>query len=109
MRINAYSVFDRKTLAYHMPFYAPTDGAAVRTLADATADPNTSLGRHPNDYVLFEVGYFDDAAGALVATSPVRHIIDVIALVKATQAEIPFPETLQEKNKAYPRPNGEAA
>lgn len=92
MKINAYSIFDRKTLAYFPPFYAPTHGGAVRSLADLVGDTNTTVGRHPNDYVLFCIGCFDDAKGALEPISPIEHVIDAIALVKAMQHEIPFPD-----------------
>lgn len=92
MKTRAYSVYDRKALIYHMPYYALTDAVAVRTLADAMTDPNTSFGRHPNDYVLFFVGEFDDSNGQLWPEQPLKHVIDAQALVKALQSEIPFPE-----------------
>lgn len=92
MIINAYSIYDRKTLAYFPPFYAPTHGGAVRSLADLVQDMNTSVGRHPNDYVLYCVGIFDDSKGALLAQSPIEHVIDASALVRAMQQEIPFPD-----------------
>lgn len=89
MKLGCYSVYDRKTAAYHMPFYAPTDAAAARTLSDAVADPGSMLGRHPNDYVLYYVGDFDDQAGSYEPFAPPRHIVDVIALVPA-QPELPL-------------------
>lgn len=89
--IRCYSVFDRKTLAYMPPYFAATDGAAVRTLSDAVADPNNLLGRHPGDYVLFYVGDFDDQKGAFLPVSPLVHVIDAVSLVQALQSEIPFP------------------
>lgn len=92
MIIHCYCIFDRKALSYHPPYYAPTDGAAVRTLADAVADANNMLGRHPNDYVLYCVGSFDDSKGSMEPASPLRHVIDAIALVRAIQSEIPFPD-----------------
>ena len=83
MITNAYSLFDRKALIYSQPFYAPNDSVAMRTVGDACADPNTNLGRHPGDYVLFFVGSFDDQKGALVPLSPLVHIVDVLTLVPA--------------------------
>jgi len=91
MKLNAYCIYDRKTLAYFPPFYAPTHGGAVRSLTDLVADNNTTVGRHPNDYVLFCIGQFDDQNGALEPKSPLEHVIDASALVAALQQEIPFP------------------
>lgn len=82
MIIKAYSVYDRKALIYNAPFYAPTDGAAVRIVQDAANDPNSQLGRHPTDYVLFFVGEYDDQKGLLAAQSPLVHVMDIAAMVQ---------------------------
>ena len=89
MIIRAYSVYDRKALTYNPPFHAPTDGAAIRIVADAANDQNTSLGRHPNDYVLFFVGTYDDQTGAMAPAAPLVHVIDLNALLDKQQP-LPF-------------------
>lgn len=94
MLTRCYCVYDRKTLVYNAPYYAVTDGAAVRVLSEAVADTNHPLGRHPNDYVLFFVGTFDDQKGAMIPVSPLVHVIDASALVKQMQSEIPFPDNV---------------
>lgn len=76
-----YSVYDRKALQYHPPFYASTDGSAIRTFSDVVNDINTTVGRHPADYVLFCVGSYGDQKGELMPVSPLRHIIDATALL----------------------------
>lgn len=116
MMMRCYTVFDRKTLSYHLPYYAVNDSAAVRTLSDAVSDVNSLYGRHPNDFVLYCCGTFDDQKGAMEPSSPLLHVIDAIALVKAIQSEIPFPEhTTTSKPSLYEKsadgrtytPNGE--
>lgn len=82
MILNAYSIYDRKALAYHSPFYQTTDGAAVRTFSDLVQDNNTQVGRHPADFVLYCVGSYDDAKGELTPLAPLRHVIDATALVR---------------------------
>ena len=89
MRLNAYSIYDRKTLAYHTPFFSVTDGAAIRSFTDLANDSNTNIGRHPADYVLFCVGEYEDQVGALIPISPLRHVIDATATIQQ-QAEMPF-------------------
>lgn len=101
MQLNAYSIYDNKALQYHVPFFASTDGAAVRSVADLVGDPNTTIGRHPGDYVLYNIGQYDDVLGAMVPISPLRHVIDAVALVKV-QAALPMENILRE---AY-QPNG---
>lgn len=88
-----YSVYDRKTLTYLPPYFSVTDGSAVRMLSGELQDPKSMLSRHPNDYVLFFVGEFNDQDGAVAPAHPLVHIIDCQALVAAMQQEIPFPVT----------------
>lgn len=82
MIINAYSLFDNKALIYHTPFFAPTDGAAVRMVADIVADRNTSVSRHPGDYVLYRIGSYNDAKGMMLPEAPLVHVADAVSLVK---------------------------
>lgn len=82
MQLNGYTVFDNKALQYHPPFFVSTDGAAVRMLRDLVEDPNSTIGRHPTDYVLYCCGVYNDANGHFTPEMPLRHIMDAIALVK---------------------------
>lgn len=83
MKLNAYSIYDRKALQYHPPFFQSTDGSAVRAVSDLVNDGNTTIGRHPADYVLFCVGSYNDQLGLMLAETPLRHVIDAAALVAA--------------------------
>lgn len=106
MLLNAYSIYDRKALQYHPPFYASTDGAAARSLSDLVQDQNTTVGRHPTDYVLYAVGTYDDQKGLLAPLSPLRHVVDAAAFVKIQ------PELFGRADNPPPAPaptaNGEA-
>jgi len=86
MITNAYTIYDRKALQYHPPFYAVADGAAVRIVQDLVADNQTQLGRHPHDFVLYRCGAYDDSKGQLLPASALQHIIDASALVEQRQA-----------------------
>jgi len=89
MQSNAYVVYDNKALVYGVPFFAPSDGSAVRSFGDLANDADTTVGRHPGDFSLFCVGLYDDQNGALGAVSPLRHVIDASALVRI-QAQMPL-------------------
>lgn len=81
MKLNAYTLFDTKSLQYHSPFFTHTDGAAVRMLQDLVGDTNTNVGRHPADYVLYCCGTYEDSNAQLYPEQPLRHVMDAIALV----------------------------
>lgn len=59
-----FSVYDNAVEAYLPPIMFPTLGAAIRAITDALADPSHQFTRHPHDYVLFELGEFDDSSAA---------------------------------------------
>lgn len=82
MLLKAYSIYDRKALQYHPPFFASTDGSATRSFGDLVNDTRTTIGSHPNDFVLYLVGEYDDQKGALTPCVPLHHIVDATALVK---------------------------
>lgn len=82
MLLYAYSIFDNKALQYHPPFFASTHGAAVRSLSDLANDLQTNIGRHPGDYILYCVGQYDDAKGAMIPCAPLEHVVDAVSLVK---------------------------
>lgn len=82
MILNAYSIYDRKALQYHPPFFASADGAAVRSMLDLVNDSNTNIGRHPGDYVLFRVGDWDDEHGKFSPHTVLVHVCDALSLVR---------------------------
>jgi len=86
MKLNAYSIFDNKALVYQMPFFAPNDGHAVRAFGDIANSSDTLVGRHPGDFSLFHVGEYDDQNASLSGLSPLRHVIDAVALVRLQPA-----------------------
>lgn len=85
MLLRAYSIFDNKALVFHAPFFAINNAAASRSFGDLVADPQTNVGRHPGDFVLFCVGHYDDAKGTLMPVSPLEHVVDAAALVQLTR------------------------
>lgn len=88
MLLKAFSIYDRKTLQYHPPFFSSTDRAAVRSFGDLCNDVSTTVGAHPNDYVLYLVGEYDDQKGALIPCVPLHHVADGQALVKPVESPL---------------------
>lgn len=65
MRI--FTVYDTKASIYGQPFYAVTDGIALRMFSDAVNNnsPDNALNRYPEDFTLYYIGEFDDATGSV--------------------------------------------
>lgn len=83
MKLNAYTIYDRKALQYHAPFFTHTDGSALRSFADLANDHNTQIGRHPADYVLYRIGEYEDGSAVLIGHEP-AHVSDALPLLKTT-------------------------
>lgn len=79
MKISMYSIYDKKVTMYLPPFYARTDGEALRHARDFIVDAGSPLGKHAEDYDLFHVGYFDDESG-LVGDSPNNFLVNLASL-----------------------------
>lgn len=65
MKINVYTIFDTASGAYMRPFFAQSDGQALRSFKDIANDTEHEIGRHPEDYSLHRIGVYDDNKGAL--------------------------------------------
>ena len=65
MRLNIYTIFDVASGAYMRPFYAASDGQAIRSFTDISQDADHEIGKHPEDYSLFRIGTYDDNKGEL--------------------------------------------
>ena len=63
MLTKIYAIYDNKAEAFMQPYFAGTPGLALRTFADGVNNPDSIFHRHPNDFVLYEVGVYDDHTG----------------------------------------------
>lgn len=74
MIVKAFAVYDTKALVYQAPFFNSAVGVALRMFSDAVNDPQTFLNKHPTDYILFEVGTFDDNTGEFITVTPPKNL-----------------------------------
>jgi hypothetical protein len=56
-----FSVYDSKAEFYLFPMVFKSKGEAIRSFTAAASDKETNIGKYPEDFVLFEVGTFDDS------------------------------------------------
>lgn len=70
MQHKIYAVYDSKVGAYLSPFFLRSRGEAIRAWQTVVNDPKTQFNKHPSDYVLFELGEFDDAKATFNLPTP---------------------------------------
>ena len=54
------TVYDVKSLTYSAPMVHKTTGLALRSFEQACKDPKTQLYNYPEDFIMFEIGEWDD-------------------------------------------------
>lgn len=72
MILKIFSVFDSATGAYLQPFFAASQGSAIRSFMDACNDTAHEFSKHASDYTLFILGEFDDSDGSIRSENPLR-------------------------------------
>lgn len=68
--IKIYSVFDSAVKTYNRPFFAETDGAALRTFRMAINDPASPFYASAADFTLYSLGQFDQDTGLFDTGAP---------------------------------------
>lgn len=82
MKILMCSVYDKASQVFAQPFYTPTRAAAIRSFTDAVGNKESAFCAHPEDYVLFELGVFDDNSGELVTNSSPEKLLTALECVR---------------------------
>lgn len=88
MHLIAYSLYDEKAGVFSPPFFVGTEGLALRAVSDLVADNRTTVARHPNDFVLYELGRFDDQTAVFESIKP-RPVVKAASMLP-TQNALPF-------------------
>ena len=74
MITKVFSIFDSKAQMFNVPFFMTTTPAAIRSFTDLVNDPNTPVNKHPSDFVLYELGEFDDSVGKMTNYAEHHHL-----------------------------------
>ena len=69
-----YSVFDKKSQLYAVPFIEVNDGTAIRAIQDIMRNPEHPFARYPGDYDLIRVGEWSDETCVITQAAPVNII-----------------------------------
>lgn len=89
--LKAFAVYDAKACSFGMPMFIANAGLALRGFSDACADPQSSIAKHPEDYVLFEIGVYDANSGVLDSISPHKHVASASSVMALVTEPAPAP------------------
>lgn len=63
MILKVYSVYDHQIESFARPFFMQSKGEAIRGWIQVVNDPGTQINKTPQDFILFELGEYDDQTG----------------------------------------------
>ena len=70
-----FSVRDSKAQAFLQPFFSAATGSALRAMSDAVGDANSPFAKHPEDYILYEIGAFNDLTAEITCLTPIQLLV----------------------------------
>jgi hypothetical protein len=70
MKLKIFSIRDQKIDSYLNPMAMTTAGQMIRMLQDEMQQQDNMLGKHAEDFELFEVGEFDTETGTITGHPP---------------------------------------
>lgn len=79
------SIFDKKAEVYFTPYFAKTQGEALRMLSDLVNGRDNMVANHPEDFDLFKVGDFDEDAGIIDALVSPLHLASALDFKVVTE------------------------
>lgn len=63
MILQVYSIYDKRARVYQGMICFTNDDVALRYFSDLLKDKNSMIGAHPEDYIIFNIGQFNDTFG----------------------------------------------
>lgn len=70
MKLTICSIQDTRAAAWMNPMFFQSAQQAIRSFEDAVNQKDSEFGRHPEDYILFRLGEFDQRTGEIELEGP---------------------------------------
>jgi len=85
MILQVFTIKDSKTGIFNSPFFNHTPGEAERNFRELANDPQSMIGKYPEDYDLYALGKYDDQTGKVAWEETPQHLVKATQLVKSKQ------------------------
>ncbi len=75
MRLELFSLYDTKAVAFVVPFFLPNVALAVRAIVGMRRDEKSVLHSNPGDFVLYRLGSWNDHSAAFELVVPPERLV----------------------------------
>jgi len=83
MKKSLFCVLDLKSQVYGNIFTSVNAATALRDFQSASNDPNSDLCKYPEDFILYELGTYDDAQGLVEIYEVKTHLGNALQFKEA--------------------------
>lgn len=80
MKLEIFAVFDSKAAAFMQPFFMANGAVACRSFQEACNDVSTQFFKHPEDFTLYSLGYFEDNLATFEANGAPKPLVTAASL-----------------------------
>ena len=87
MKVNLYAVFDRCSGVYDGPIPGRADAEMIRGFTQQCLNPDSQLGKSPDDFTLFKVGSWNDGTAELEDFAPEKLLNGAEAIAASRNIE----------------------
>jgi hypothetical protein len=94
--VKIFAIYDDKSMAFQRPFPGETAGVVTRSLTDVVNDPNHEFCKYTEDFILHELGEFDERTGVITPCETGPVVVCRLSALKVTGT----PELVDEAREA---------
>jgi len=89
MKQYCYATYDVKAESYGIPFFAATNGLAVRSFVQLCEDNNSMVSKYPEDFTLYRLGFVDLFNGDFVLEPKPLYLLNATTALNVADAGAP--------------------
>lgn len=83
-----FSVYDGKAQCFSRPFFEKNVAGAMRSWEEACKEPSSPFCKYPSDFVLYQIGEFDEDTGKFEDFQPVRMLSAALDFSSSSKSEL---------------------
>lgn len=85
MKVQMFTIYDKKMQIHQHPFMAVNRATMMRTLSDSLARNDNMMSRFPSDYEVYLLGEYDELSGKMSPATEREFICNLEELVERTE------------------------